>query len=104
MARLRAIDALRRFPVLGLRTNIPFLIRLLEHPQFVGARIDTGFLDRDGGDLRTGGATEPPAPALAVAAMHGRRPRSRANAPGRRQRRRIPSSHWRTGEADVHAR
>ena len=29
----RALAALRSFPVLGIRTNIPFLIRLLDHPR-----------------------------------------------------------------------
>ena len=41
----RASAALRSFPVLGVRTNIPFLIRLLAHPEFQNARIDTGFVD-----------------------------------------------------------
>ncbi len=33
-ARSRAVHALRNYPVLGTRTNIPFLIRLLELPAF----------------------------------------------------------------------
>ena len=50
-ARRRAINALREYAVLGIRTNIPFLLQILEHPQFVGAAIDTGFLDREGSSL-----------------------------------------------------
>ncbi len=46
IARLAA--ALRVFPILGVRTNIPFLVRVLEHPRSATARIDTGFLDREG--------------------------------------------------------
>jgi acetyl/propionyl-CoA carboxylase alpha subunit len=46
LARLAA--ALRAFPVLGLRTNIPFLLRVLEHPRFRKGAIDAGFLDREG--------------------------------------------------------
>jgi acetyl-CoA carboxylase biotin carboxylase subunit len=42
----RAVAALRDFPVLGIRTNIPFLIRLLEHPAFRDGDVDTGFIDR----------------------------------------------------------
>ena len=34
-ARRRAITALRDYAILGIRTNIPFLLQILEHPQFV---------------------------------------------------------------------
>ena len=34
LAIARLIAALREFPVLGIITNIPFLIRVLEHPSF----------------------------------------------------------------------
>ena len=44
-ARARLIAALRAYPVLGMRTNIPFLLRVLEHPAFRAGTIDTGFLD-----------------------------------------------------------
>src|SRR6185295_16390290 len=46
IARLTA--ALRAFPVLGVRTNVPFLLRVLDHPRFRSGEIDTGFLDREG--------------------------------------------------------
>jgi acetyl-CoA/propionyl-CoA carboxylase biotin carboxyl carrier protein len=41
----RAAAALRTFPILGVRTNVPFLIRLLEHPEFRAGRVHTGFVD-----------------------------------------------------------
>src|SRR5207245_8639642 len=41
LARLAA--ALRAFPVLGLRTNIPFLLPVLEHPRFRKGAIGTEF-------------------------------------------------------------
>jgi acetyl/propionyl-CoA carboxylase alpha subunit/acetyl-CoA carboxylase carboxyltransferase component len=41
----RAQRALREIIVEGVATNIPFLQRLLEHPDFVANRIDTGFVD-----------------------------------------------------------
>jgi len=68
MARRRLVAALRRFPILGIRTNIPFLIRVLEHPRFGDGSIDTGFLDSEGAGL--GEATAGPGlrAALAVAA------------------------------------
>jgi acetyl-CoA carboxylase biotin carboxylase subunit len=43
LARLRA--ALRTFPVLGIRTNIPFLLRLIDLPDFAAGRFHTGFID-----------------------------------------------------------
>jgi acetyl-CoA carboxylase biotin carboxylase subunit len=49
IARLAA--ALRAFPILGVRTNVPFLLRILEHQLYRDGRIDTGFLDREGAAL-----------------------------------------------------
>ena len=43
----RAVVALKQFPVLGVRTNIPFLVRLLAHPAFAAGEVDTGFIDRE---------------------------------------------------------
>ncbi len=64
----RAREALREFAVLGIATNIPFLLRVLEHPRFVDGTLDTGFLDADGAGL---GEPRPiPAAALAAAVVH----------------------------------
>jgi acetyl/propionyl-CoA carboxylase alpha subunit len=52
VARRRAIEALRDYPILGIRTNVAFLIALLEHPRFVSGEIDTRFLDVEGETLR----------------------------------------------------
>jgi 3-methylcrotonyl-CoA carboxylase alpha subunit len=46
IAKLAA--ALRRFVVEGVRTNIPFLLRVLEREEFRNGEVDTGFLDREG--------------------------------------------------------
>jgi acetyl-CoA carboxylase biotin carboxylase subunit len=43
----RASAALREFPVLGIRTNMPYLRAVLAHPSFVNGDVDTGFLDRE---------------------------------------------------------
>ena len=43
-ARTRALRALRRFVVLGVTTNLPFLARILEHPEFVSGNTHTHFL------------------------------------------------------------
>jgi acetyl/propionyl-CoA carboxylase alpha subunit len=46
-ARARLVAALRTFPILGLKTNVPFLLAILEHPTFTAGTVDTGFLDRE---------------------------------------------------------
>ena len=51
-ARRRAIEALRNYPILGIRTNVAFLIELLEHPRFVAGDLDTRFLDDEGAAIR----------------------------------------------------
>jgi acetyl-CoA/propionyl-CoA carboxylase biotin carboxyl carrier protein len=66
-ARRRAVEALRSYPILGVRTNVPFLIALLEHPAFVSGDIDTGFVDVERGALVAHLGGEPPPEALAVA-------------------------------------
>ena len=50
-ARRRLVAALRHFAVLGIRSNVPFLIRVLEHPRFGDGGIDTSFLDDKGRTL-----------------------------------------------------
>ena len=44
-ARMRAVAALRSYPVLGTRTNIPFLLSLLELPAFRAGSLHTGMID-----------------------------------------------------------
>jgi acetyl-CoA carboxylase, biotin carboxylase subunit len=44
LARMRR--ALDEYFVGGIKTNLPLFRRILEHPDFVAARIDTGFLER----------------------------------------------------------
>jgi len=41
----RMIRALESFPVLGVTTNIPFLIKALGHPDFLSGVYDTSFID-----------------------------------------------------------
>jgi acetyl-CoA carboxylase biotin carboxylase subunit len=43
-ARMRR--ALDEYEVFGIETTIPFFRRVLDHPDFVAGRIDTGFIDR----------------------------------------------------------
>jgi acetyl-CoA carboxylase biotin carboxylase subunit len=69
-ARRRLVAALRQFAVLGIRTNVPFLIRVLEHPRFSEGGIDTSFLDGEGRILCDEVAGPGLAAALAAAAAH----------------------------------
>jgi acetyl/propionyl-CoA carboxylase alpha subunit len=71
LAIARLIAALRDFPVLGVRTNIPFLLRVLDHADFRAGRVDTGFLDRQGSSLFTGPIEIPAHVAAALAAHRG---------------------------------
>lgn len=45
LRRLRA--ALLDFHVLGVRTNVAYLLDVLDHPDFVAGQMDTGFLGRE---------------------------------------------------------
>jgi acetyl/propionyl-CoA carboxylase alpha subunit len=66
-ARRRAILALRHYPVLGIRTNVAFLLALLEHPRFVSGELDTRFLDTEAESLRASLDGDAPPHAVAVA-------------------------------------
>jgi acetyl/propionyl-CoA carboxylase alpha subunit len=49
--RAQAIErlslALRTFPILGIATNLPFLLDILAHPRFHDGTMDTSFLDAE---------------------------------------------------------
>jgi acetyl-CoA carboxylase biotin carboxylase subunit len=66
IARLSA--ALRSFPILGVQTNVSFLLNILEHPEFRAGRIDTGFLDRELGSFISGSDEVPEFVRAAMAA------------------------------------
>jgi acetyl-CoA carboxylase biotin carboxylase subunit len=51
VALSRLVAALRSYVILGVRTNIPFLIRTLEHPRYREGDVDTGFLDAEAPSL-----------------------------------------------------
>jgi 3-methylcrotonyl-CoA carboxylase alpha subunit len=68
-ARRRAIEALRQFPILGITTNIPLLIALLEHPRVVQGSIDTRLVDSEAAALAAHLSTEPPPEVLEIAAV-----------------------------------
>lgn len=77
----RAREALSRFEILGLRTNVGFLQALLQHPDFLAGRIDTGFIDRELTSL-TAHAGDVPAAIAAAAAFHASRAGAGVARPG----------------------
>lgn len=60
-ARLRLLSMLDEFAVGGVRTNLAFLRRIIAHPAFADAELDTGFIPRYQADLL------PPSEALSEA-------------------------------------
>ena len=68
-ATARAVEALRSFPVLGVRTNVAFLINVLRHPAFVSGALHTGFVDEHVDRLL---ASPAPSGVVAAAAAHAR--------------------------------
>jgi len=64
----RLADALAQYRVVGVTTNVAFLQRLIAHPAFAAARLDTGLIARHQADLFPA-ATAPSARTLAVAAL-----------------------------------
>ncbi|MBC2651659.1 acetyl/propionyl/methylcrotonyl-CoA carboxylase subunit alpha [Novosphingobium aerophilum] len=86
MARQRLGTMLRETAIWPVKTNAAFLVKALEHPDFVAGTVDTGLIGRDGADLA---APAPPSErALAGAAMklvqRGLVPGFRLNAAPRR--------------------
>jgi acetyl-CoA carboxylase biotin carboxylase subunit len=76
----RAAAALRGFPILGIRTNVPFLIKVIEHPRFRSGRVHTGFVGEHLPEL-----LEAPAPSevvIAAAAFVGSAPAAASGGEG----------------------
>ncbi len=66
-ARARLVAALGRTAVLGVTTNAGFLQRLLDDPDVVAGRLDTGLIERRGEQLAVSGP--PPSEVYAAAAL-----------------------------------
>jgi acetyl-CoA carboxylase biotin carboxylase subunit len=69
--RRRMAEALKRYVILGIRTNIPFLLAVLEHSRFIDGSMDTGFLEREGQAIQGGIPAELPPAAFAAVAAEG---------------------------------
>src|SRR4051812_17342733 len=51
LAIARLSEALRGYPILGIRTNVPFLLRILDDEHFRAGTMHTAFLDSQGASL-----------------------------------------------------
>ncbi|NJN64832.1 MAG: hypothetical protein HC882_08085 [Acidobacteria bacterium] len=71
----RALDEYR---LEGITTNIPFLRRVIDHPDFLAGEIHTGFLDEHGEEVLTGSDPWLDDIALITASIHAFRQRARA--------------------------
>jgi acetyl-CoA carboxylase biotin carboxylase subunit len=82
--RTQAIERMKRalheYIILGVQTNIPFHLQLLDDPRFVNGEVHTGFLDSDFTMEEPGAADSDSAIALAVAAVMAHERRSRNGA------------------------
>jgi 3-methylcrotonyl-CoA carboxylase alpha subunit len=92
IARLAA--ALREFPILGIRTNIPFLLRILDHPRFRAGTVDTAFLDGAGASLAEIADEAPPA--FVLAALEAHRAAAESRIPNPESRSRATGDPWST--------
>jgi acetyl-CoA carboxylase biotin carboxylase subunit len=66
-ARARSLAALRAYPILGVRTNLSFLIAILQHRSFAAGSVHTAFIDEHLDELIP--ALRPPPEALVAAAV-----------------------------------
>lgn len=76
----RAVAALRQYIVLGIRTNIPFLLEILQHPRFRAGDTHTGFLEDEREALGATNDAAPPAAAEAAVAFHDQTQRATGTA------------------------
>ena len=87
-ALARLVEALRRYVVLGVETNLHLLLQVLRHPRFVAGDLDTGFLDAERDALLQPPGGAPLIAALAAAAASrlrggGDEPEAAASPPAR---------------------
>jgi acetyl-CoA carboxylase biotin carboxylase subunit len=82
--RAEAIARMRRavseYAVLGITTTLPFFERVLRHPAFISGDIDTGFIERHLGELRSAPSDEDRDMAVVAAAVRALRDRQSARA------------------------
>ncbi len=84
--------ALERYEILGVTTNVAYLSRIVAHPSYAAADIDTGFIERHGQSLRRAEEQNSDAAVIAVLYLHahdaipGQSPLSNTRSPWARLR------------------
>ncbi|NOX89014.1 MAG: acetyl-CoA carboxylase biotin carboxylase subunit [Calditrichaeota bacterium] len=71
----RMIRALKEYQLSGIKTNIPFLIRILQHPAFISGELSTTFIDEHRSELFKQPVTSPEAIGLMALLKHINRQR-----------------------------
>src|SRR5689334_9592004 len=98
IARMRR--ALDEYFVGGIQSNLPLFRRILEHPEFVAARIDTGFLDRllaaKPGPAASGGGLQEIAAVAAALFAAGNTQKNGLNGSRANSGRRATTSAWKS--------
>jgi acetyl-CoA carboxylase biotin carboxylase subunit len=69
LALARLERALGEFPILGIHTNVPFLLALVRHPDVRAGRLDTGLIERSLDDLVKACRPDDLPPPVAAAAI-----------------------------------
>ena len=64
--------ALEGYEILGVTTNVAYLSRIVSHPSYAAADIDTGFIERHGQSLRRAEEQNSDAAVIAVLYLHAR--------------------------------
>jgi len=82
LAIVRLAAALRGFTIEGIRTNVDFLVAVLESPAFRAGEVDTAWLDREPGIARDNAMQRPPRAARVAPAVP---PPASVAAPGARE-------------------
>jgi acetyl-CoA carboxylase biotin carboxylase subunit len=95
IARLRR--ALSEFVVKGIKTSIPFHLKVVRHPSFLEGHYDTGFIDAHLSEMtEAGGSGESRRVALMLAAVAAfRRDKARTEAASRPDKGGTSESPWR---------
>jgi acetyl-CoA carboxylase biotin carboxylase subunit len=73
--------ALREFKIVGVNTNIPFHLQVMENPHFLTGKVDTGFVEKHYQPRQDNGLKEERVALLAAAVLAHRRDRSSQRTP-----------------------
>ena len=106
--RMEAIQrmrrALREFKIVGISTNIPFHLQVMEDSHFIQGKLDTAFVEKRFEGRKEDGLREEQVALLAAAVLAHRKGSQRGPAPGRRPESSDWRRHNRPGRSEAGAR